>query len=143
MHYLPMASSPVDVPVLSSRPPVIDLAMPIALFLWHSSHDLMCECCTSIGMIVSVSETKVLMFDITFPGPFQWSCRGEQLKIVIELRYLGILFNVLHGTAVLFPMLKQPVWGMGFAQAAVWALTYCWPQLVSCLECVRHVSHQH
>ena len=43
--------------------------------------------------------------------PLQWTCGGEQLEIVIDFKYLGILFNALDGMAVTFPMLKKNMFG--------------------------------
>ena len=60
-----------------------------------------------MGMIVSVAKTKVMVFNIAFPGPFQWTCGGEQLEIVVQFKYLGNLFSALHGMAVTFPILKR------------------------------------
>ena len=47
-----------------------------------------------------------MVFNIAFPGPLQWTCGGEQLEVVIDFEYLGILFYALHGMAVTFPMLN-------------------------------------
>ena len=46
--------------------------------------DLVCEFCVFMGMVVSVVKTKVMVFNLAFPGPFQWTCGGEQLEIVIR-----------------------------------------------------------
>ena len=46
-----------------------------------------------------------------FPGPFQWTCGGQQLEIVVDFKYLGILFNAVYGMAVTFPMLKKKTFG--------------------------------
>ena len=73
--------------------------------------DLVCEFCTFMGMVVSVAKTKVMVFNIAFPGPFQWTCGAEQLEFVLDFKYLGILFNALHGMAVTFPMLKRHMFG--------------------------------
>ena len=73
--------------------------------------DLVCEFCTFMGMVVSVAKTKAMVFNIAFPGPFQWTCGAEQLEIVLDFKYLGILFNALHGMAVTFPMLKRNMFG--------------------------------
>ena len=40
--------------------------------------DLVCEFCAPLGMFVCVAKTKVMVFNIAFPGPFQWTCGGEQ-----------------------------------------------------------------
>ena len=45
------------------------------------------------------------------PGPFQWTCGGEQLEIFVDFKYLGILFNAVYGMAVTFPMLKRKMFG--------------------------------
>ena len=68
-----------------------------------------------MGMVVSVAKTKVMVFNTAFPGPLQWTCGDEQLEMVIEYKYLGIIFNAVHGMAVTFPMLKRKMF-------AAWAL---------------------
>ena len=40
-----------------------------------------------------------------------WTCGGEQLDIVVDFKYLGILFNAVHGMAVTFPRLKKKMFG--------------------------------
>ena len=113
-----MTSGPVDVPVLSSGMQITDLAYADDVTLMALSPqglqrliDLVCEFCTFMGMVVSVAKTKVMVFNIAFPGPFQWTCGAEQLEIVLDFTYLGILFNALHGMAVTFPMLKRNMFG--------------------------------
>ena len=58
--------------------------------------DLVCDFCALMGMVISVPKTKVLIFNSAFPGPFQWTCGGEQLEIVSEFKYLGIIFSALY-----------------------------------------------
>ena len=118
MHRFLMASGPVDVPVLSSGVQVTDLAYADDVALMAQSPqglqrliDLVCEFCVFMGMVVSVVKTKVMVFNLAFPGPFQWTCGGEQLEIVIDFKYLGILFDALDGMAVTFPMLKKNMFG--------------------------------
>ena len=125
MHRLLMSSGPVDVPLLSSRVQVTDLAYADDVTLMASSAqglqrliDLVCQFCAFMGMIISVAKTKVMVFNTAFPGPYQWTCGGEQLEIVVQFRYLGILFSALHGMAVTFPMLKRKMF-------AAWALLKC------------------
>ena len=77
--------------------------------------DLVCEFCALIGMVISVPKTKVLIFNTGFPGPLQWICEGEQLQIVSEFKYLGIIFSALYGMAPAFPKLKKNMF-------AAWAL---------------------
>ena len=122
MHRFLMSSGPVDVPVLSTGVQVTDLAYADDVTLMASSPqglqqliDIVCQFCAPMGMIVSVAKTKVMVFNTAFPGPYQWTCGGEQLEIVNEYKYLGILFNAVHGMAVTFPMLKRKMF-------AAWAL---------------------
>ena len=133
---------PVDVPVLSSGMQVTDLAYADDVALMALSPqglqrliDLVCEFCTFMGMVVSVAKTKVMVFNIAFPGPFQWMCGAEQLEIVLDFKYLGILFNALHGMAGDIPHAQEKhVWGMGLAQAPVWApamLGFSWSHVQS------------
>ena len=122
MHRFLMSSGPIDVPILSTGVRVTDLAYADDVILMALSPqglqrliDIVCQFCAPMGMIVSVAKTKVMVFNTAFPGPFQWTCGGEQLEIVIEYKYLGILFNAVHGMAVTFPMLKRKMF-------AAWAL---------------------
>ena len=78
MHRFLMSSGPIDVPVLSSGVQVPDLAYADDVTLMASSPqglqqllDLVCEFCALVGMIVSVAKTKVMLFNIAFPGLFQ------------------------------------------------------------------------
>ena len=118
MHHFLMSRGLVDVPVLSSGVQVPDLAYADDVALMASSPqglqrllDLVCEFCGPIGMIVSVPKSKVLVFNVVFPGPLQWTCGGEQLQIVAEFKYLGIHFDAMHGMAVTFPSLKKNMFG--------------------------------
>jgi hypothetical protein len=118
MHRFLMSSGPLQVPSLSSGVYVPDLAYADDVALMATSPqglqrliDLVCEFCAFMGMIVSVAKTKVLVFNIAFPGPFQWTCEGQQLEIVVDFKYLGIVFNALHGMAVTFPTLKKNMFG--------------------------------
>ena len=73
--------------------------------------DLVCKFCALVGMNVSLAKIKVMVFNIAFPGPLQWTCGGYQLEVVVDFKYLGILSNALHGMAVTFPMLKKNMFG--------------------------------
>ena len=122
MHRFLMSLGLSDVPVLSSGLQVPDLAYADDVALMASSPqglqrliDLVSEFCAPMGMIVSVPKTKVLVFNVAFPGPLQWTCGGQQLEIVAEFKYLGITFNAVHGMAVTFPGLKKKMF-------AAWAL---------------------
>ena len=66
-------------------------------------------------MVISVPKTRVMIFNTAFPGPLQWTCGGEQLEIVSEFKYLGIIFSALYGMAVTFSRLKKNMF-------AAWAL---------------------
>ena len=96
--------------------------MRMILPLWHPLPKVcsayltfVSEFCAPMGMIVSVPKTKVLVFNVAFPGPLQWTCGGQQLEIVAEFKYLGITFDAVHGMAVTFPGLKKKMF-------AAWAL---------------------
>ena len=121
MHRYLMSSGPVDRPVRSTGVQVPDLAYADAVTLMTSSPqglqrliDILCQFCAPMDMIVSVAITKIMVFNLT-PGPLQWTCGGEQLEIVIEYKYIGILLNAVHGMAVTFLMLGRKIF-------AVWAL---------------------
>ena len=123
MHRFLMSCGPIDVPVLSTGVQVTDLAYADDVTLMALSPqglqrliDIVCQFCAPMGMVVSVAKTKVMVFNTAFPGPLQWTCGDEQLEMVIEYKYLGIIFNAVHGMAVTFPMLKRKnVCGMGSA----------------------------
>ena len=118
MHRFLMSSGPLDVPSLSSGVCVPDLAYADDVALMAKSPqglqrliDLVCDFCGFMGMTVSVIKTKVLVFNTAFPGPLQWSCGGQQLEIVVDFKYLGLIFTALHGLAATFPLLKRNMFG--------------------------------
>ena len=118
MHYFLMTLGPLAIPVLSSGMKVPDLAYADTVAPMASSPegvwqllDLVCDFYALIGMIVSVPKTKVLLFNVAFPGPLLWTCGDEQLEIVTQYKYLGIVFDAMHGMAVTFPSLKQEMFG--------------------------------
>ena len=51
-------------------------------------------------------------------SPTQWTCGGELLEIVVDFKYLGIIFHAVSGMAVMFPMLKKKMFGAWALQIA-------------------------
>ena len=136
-------------PVLSTGVQVTDLAYADDVTLMASCLrgcrrliDVVCQFCAPMGMIVSVAKTKIMVFNTAFLGPFQWTCGGQQLEIVAEYKYLGILFNAVHGMAVTFPMLKRNYMQRGPCSSASMGGCSAWPRLALSSECMKHVFHQ-
>ena len=122
LHRYLMSIAVPGVPMLSSGAaiPNLDYADDTALAA-SSAHslqhliDVVSSFCTLMGMIVSVPKTKVLVFNIRYPGPYQWLCNGQQLEVVSAFKYLGLTFHAEHGLQPTFPALKQKMF-------ASWAL---------------------
>ena len=125
VHRFLMSTRLVDVPVLSTGVQVPDLAYADDITLLASSPhglqrliDHVAEFFALMGMIISVAKTKIMVFNIAFLGPFQWTCGGEQLEIVLDFKYLGIIFNALAWYGNDIPHAeKEDVCGLGSAQA--------------------------
>ena len=54
--------------------------------------DAVAKFCISMGMVISIQKTKVAAFSQLYPVPFQWTINGEQLEVVLQLKYLGVIF---------------------------------------------------
>ena len=72
-----MASGPVDVPVFSSAIQVTNIACADDVTLMASSPqvlqrliDLVYIYCVFKGLMVNVANTRVMVLNIAFPGPF-------------------------------------------------------------------------
>ena len=56
------------------------------------------SCCWQVpclmAMVISNPKTFVLVFNLAFPGPYQWTISGAALQIVSQVKYLGLLFHV-------------------------------------------------
>ena len=61
------------------------------------SLDAVFELCQSIGMVVSIDKSKVMVFSPCMVGPYQWSCGGVLLQWVAQCKYLGIIFDAVQG----------------------------------------------
>ena len=71
--------------------------------------------CTSMGMIISVPKTKVIVFNHLYPIPYQWIVSAEVLEIVSQIKYLGVIFTVQGDLSPTFGHLKRNM-------CAAWAL---------------------
>lgn len=78
-------NSPADVPVLSTGTSILDtdcvddtaFMSKIAVALQRLLN-LISACCALMGMVISIPKTKVLVLNIAFLGPNQWTCDGQQ-----------------------------------------------------------------
>ena len=66
-----------------------------------------------MAMVASTPMTFMLVFNMAFPGPYQWTImmNGAALQIVSQVQYLGFLF---HSEAAFYPSfvsLKQRTFG--------------------------------
>ena len=46
-----------------------------------------------MAMVISVSKTFVLLFNLAFIGPYQWTINGAALLIVSQVKYLGLVLQ--------------------------------------------------
>jgi hypothetical protein len=53
--------------------------------------DNFCECSAFVRMLFGVANAEVIMSNIAFPGPSQWTCGGQQSEIVVDFKYLGTI----------------------------------------------------
>ena len=81
-------------------------------------------------MVISIPKTKAAVFNTAFPGPLQWTCGGQQLEVVSEFKYLGLVFHAQHGLSAIFPNRKQKTY-------AAWALL---KRQYGRLECLSSVG---
>lgn len=85
-----------------------------------------------MAMVASTPKTFVLVFNMAFPGPYQWTLNGAALQIMSQVQYLGLLF---HSEAAFYPSfasLKQRTYG-------AWALSQ---QQCERLQCLLSVALQ-
>ena len=45
----------------------------------------------SMGMVISTPKIFVLVLNLAFSGPYQWTINGAALQIVSQVEYLGLL----------------------------------------------------
>ena len=69
------------------------------------------EFCEATGMLISADKTKVLVFSQVWPGPFQWVCYGQPLEWVVQMKYLGLIFQAQQGLHATYSDLNRKVWG--------------------------------
>ena len=71
--------------------------------------------CASMGMIISVPKTKVIVFNHPYPIPYQWTVSAELLEIVSQIKYLGVIFTAQGDFSPTFGHLRRNM-------CAAWAL---------------------
>ena len=77
--------------------------------------DAVAKFCISTGMVISIQKTKVIAFGHLYPVPYQWTVNGEQLEVVLQIKYLGVVFTAHTGLSLTFGPLKRNM-------CAAWAL---------------------
>ena len=80
-----------------------------------------------MAMVISDPRTFVLVFNLAFPGLYQWTINGAAPQIVSQVKYLGLLFHSQAAFSPSFVDLKQKMHG-------AWALLqrqYRWLQCLS------------
>ena len=65
----------------------------------------------SMAMVISIPKTFVLVLNLEFPGPNQWTINGGALQIVSQVKYLGLLFHTEAAFSLSFVDLKQKMSG--------------------------------
>ena len=88
------------------------------------------QLCQAIGMVVSTDKTQVMVFSPRMVDPYQWSCGGVILQCVQQYKYLGIVFDAVHGIGSAFDKLRSKMLGS-------WALLR---RQYGTLRCVRSVG---
>ena len=68
-----------------------------------------------MGMVISIQKTKVIAFGHLYPVPYQWTVNGEQLEVVLQIKYLGVVFTAHTGLSLTFGPLEKNM-------CAAWAL---------------------
>ena len=82
-----------------------------------------------MAMVISIPKTFVLVFNLAFPGPYQWTINGAALQIVSQVKYLGLLFHTEAAFTPSFVDLKQKMYG-------AWALLQRQYGRLQCLSSV-------
>ena len=82
-----------------------------------------------MAMVISIPKTFVLVFNLAFPGPYQWTINGAALQIVSQVKYLGLLSHTEAAFTPSFVDLKQKMYG-------AWALLQRQYGRLQCLSSV-------
>ena len=83
----------------------------------------------SMAMVISIPKTFLLVFNLAFPGPYQWTINGAALQIVSQVKYLGLVFHCEAAYSPSFVNLKQKMHG-------AWALLQRHNGRLQCLSSV-------
>ena len=89
-----------------------------------------------MGMVISVQKTKLIAFGHLYPVLYQWSINGEQLEIVLQIRYLDIVFTAYIGMSLTFGPLKRNM-------CAAWALLKRQYGRLQCLSSIGLLSKRY
>ena len=97
------ATPPIDAPcILDQLIPLLLFADDLALFsLSHAGLqaqlDILQDFCTSRGLVVNVSKTKIMIFEHKHTDSPAFHIGGEEVARVEAFKYLGILFHETRG----------------------------------------------
>ena len=83
----------------------------------------------SMAMVISIPKIFVLVFNLAFLGPYQWTINGAAVQIVSHVKYLGLVFHREAAFSPSFVNLKQKMYG-------AWALLQRQHGRLQCLSSV-------
>ena len=83
----------------------------------------------SMAMVISIPKTFVLVFNLAFSGPYQWTINGAALQIVSQVKYPSLVFHCEAAFSPSFLNLKQKMYG-------AWALLQRQYGRLQCLSSV-------
>ena len=90
----------------------------------------------AMAMFISIPKTFVLVFNLAFPGPYQWAINGTALQNVSQVKCLGLMFHSEAAFSPSFVNLKQKVYG-------AWSLSQRQYGRLQCLSSVGLLLHLH
>ena len=73
--------------------------------------------CQAVGMVPSPGKTKVMEMTGSAAAGLQWTCAGQAVEQVAEMRYLGVIFAAGQGFLPSLPRMAGRMW-------AAWALLW-------------------
>ena len=103
------------------------------------SLDAVFEHCQSIGMVVSIDKSKVMVFSPCMVGPYQWSCGGVPLQWVAQYKYLGIIFDAVQGMGLTFDRLRSRMMGSWAQLRRQYGNLQCVRSVGLLCNCMKHV----
>ena len=105
--------------------------------------DAVAKFCISMGMVISIQKTKVIAFGHLYPVPYQWTVNGEQLEVVLQIKYLGVVFTAHTGLSLTFGPLEKNMcaaWALLNASMGVCNAYLLWASSSGCTWCVFQVQ---